>query len=95
MEGFADSLPQSSLKARLLEALSRNKPFFRFKDVVHPDRVLRDQWFAFRDDAHARYACDWLQAEGLNAELDRPAGQQVEPPTIGLTKRCAVLSIAP
>ena len=73
MEDFASTLPESSLKSRLAEALSRNKPFSRFKDVLHSDRILRDHWFAFRDDAHARHARDWLAAEGIDAELERPA----------------------
>lgn len=72
MEDFAASLPESPLKARLLDALSRNKPFCRFKDVLHAERALRDQWFAFRDDAHAQHARKWLEAERLDAELDRP-----------------------
>ena len=76
MRDFAESLPESAVKSRLLEALSRNKPFFRFKDIVHSDLALRDRWFAFRDDAHARYASNWLKDEGIDAELQRPPKQQ-------------------
>ena len=71
MEDFAASLPESPLKSRLFEALSRNKPFRRFKDVVHSDLAVRDQWFAFRDDALARYAQDWLESLGIEAESRR------------------------
>lgn len=71
MEDFAASLPESPLRSRLLDALSRNKPFRRFREVVHSDLALRAQWFAFRDDALARYASDWLEAEGIKAELHR------------------------
>jgi hypothetical protein len=71
MEEFAGSLPESSLKSRLLEALSRGKPFRRFKDLVHSDLALREQWFAFRDDAHARHLRRWLEAEGIDAEIVR------------------------
>src|SRR5216117_1510068 len=35
MERFAASLPESAVKARLFEALTRNKPFRRFKEVLH------------------------------------------------------------
>jgi uncharacterized protein UPF0158 len=72
MEDFAVSLPESQTKSRLLDALSRNKPFRRFKDIVHRDLALRDQWFQFRDDAMAQDVRDWLDAEGIEAELLRP-----------------------
>ena len=71
MEDFAASLPDSGLKSRLLDALSRKSPFRRFKDVVHSDLALRGQWFAFRDEAHARYVREWLEAEGIDAEVQR------------------------
>jgi hypothetical protein len=71
MKDFAGSLPESELKARLCDALSRNKPFRRFKDVVHSDLALRQQWFHFRDDAYEQYARDWLEANGIEGELQR------------------------
>ena len=71
MEDFAASLPESQLRSRLLDVLARSKPFARFKDIVHGDLALRDQWFTFRDDAFARYARDWLEAKGIEAELQR------------------------
>lgn len=71
MEDFAASLPESRLQPRLFDALSRNKPFRHFRDIVHADLALRDQWFAFRDDALAQHARDWLEALGIEAELLR------------------------
>ncbi|MEW6304951.1 MAG: UPF0158 family protein [Verrucomicrobiota bacterium] len=71
MEDFAASLPESPVKARLFDSLSRNKPFRRFKDIVHSDLALRDQWFVFRDDALARYARGWLESIGIEADLQR------------------------
>jgi hypothetical protein len=72
MEDFVISQPESPLKSRLLDALSRNKPFRRFKDIVHSDLALRDQWFAFRDPAYERYARDWLEVNGIEPEFVRP-----------------------
>jgi hypothetical protein len=72
MENFSISLPESSLKSRLLDALSRNKPFRRFKDVIHSDLALRDQWFAFRDRTYERYARDWLEVKRIEPEFVRP-----------------------
>ena len=69
MEDFALSVPELRLKARLFEALSQNKPFRRFKDVLHSHLELRDRWFAFHDKALADYATAWLKREGIKAEL--------------------------
>ena len=71
MEDFAASLPQSRLKSRLLDALSRNKPFRRFRDIIDTERGLRDQWHAFHNDALVQHARDWLEALGIDAELER------------------------
>ena len=59
-------------ESRLLDALTRAKPFRRFKDVVHSDHALRDQWFTFRDGAYERYARDWLEAYGIEPEWTVP-----------------------
>lgn len=72
MEQFALSLPESRARRAVLDALSRNKPFRRFKDAVHDDLAPRDQWFAFRDRAYAALARDWLAGEGLEPEWIDP-----------------------
>ena len=71
MEHFAAALPESRLKSRLFDALTRNKPFRHFQDIVHADLALRDQWFAFRDDALSQHARDWLESLGIEAALQR------------------------
>lgn len=71
MENFAASLPESRLKTRLFDALARHKPFRHFRDIIHADLALRDRWFAFRDDALAQHARDWLESLGIEAELQR------------------------
>lgn len=71
MENFAASLPESQLRARLLNAITRNKPFRHFKDIVHSDLALRDQWFAFQENALAEYVRDWLASLGIEADLQR------------------------
>ena len=74
MENFAESLPASSWKSRLVDALSRNKPFRRFKDVLHSDPKLLDEWFVFRQEALREYARDWLNSLGIEPEFVRTAG---------------------
>ena len=56
MRTCAASLPDSRLKTRLFNVLTRNKPFRHFRDIVHTDLAVRDQWSAFHDDALARHA---------------------------------------
>lgn len=71
MEDFAATLPESTIKHALCEALARNKPFRRFKDVLHGDLALRDRWFAFREDAIAELASEALAANGIDVEWIR------------------------
>lgn len=71
MEDFVESLEGSRMKERLLDALSRNKPFRRFKDVVHSDLGLRDDWFAFQREALTKYARKWLAGIGIEPEWTR------------------------
>ena len=68
MEDFVLSLLESGQKQRLREALSRNKPFRRFKDAVNRNAALREQWFAFHDKALAAFARDWLETKGIAVE---------------------------
>jgi hypothetical protein len=71
MESFAESLPESARKSRLFEALSRNKPFRRFRDAVESNLTLRDQWFAFKQESLKSYARKWLKDLGIEPEFVR------------------------
>ena len=72
MDNFAGSLPASPVKQRLFEALARNKPFRRFKDIVHADLALRQELFAFQEQALEGYARDWLEVNGIAAKWMLP-----------------------
>jgi len=67
MENFVLSLPESRLKTRLSDALSRKKPFRHFRDIVHEDLAVRDQWFTFQNQALAQHARDLLASLGIEA----------------------------
>lgn len=79
MEKFAHSLPESRDRRDLIDALSRNKPFRRFKDAAHRDIELRDRWFAFRDRSYAALAHDWLEGKGIHAEWIDPRNTAQQP----------------
>jgi hypothetical protein len=38
---------------------------------VQVSESARNRWFAFRDDALAQYASEWLKGLGIAAELER------------------------
>ncbi|MEM6319446.1 MAG: UPF0158 family protein [Bacteroidota bacterium] len=58
MEDFAESVTNNRMRNRLHDALSRNKPFSRFKDAVDNGGYIRQQWFDFKQQ---RYE-DWVRA---------------------------------
>ena len=79
MEDFARSASQLRSRDRLLRALSQSKPFRRFKDEVHSDIKLRDEWFAYRDRAYTELARAWLAEHDLEPVWDDPRGQAPTP----------------
>lgn len=68
MEDFVASVDDIGAAARLTDALSRSKPFRRFKDALLDYPALRQAWFAFEGAAHASLAQDWCAAKGIEVE---------------------------
>ena len=64
MEDFVQALPQTRIREKLEWSLNGPKPFRRFKDALHENQAVREQWHKFYDEALAGYAIGWL------AELD-------------------------
>lgn len=64
MFDFADSVDDESLKNKLMNALDRNKPFRRFKDVLdYADGDYRQQWFDFEANAYMDYVKEIIAAD--------------------------------
>ena len=63
MEDFASSLPAPA-RSRVLAAMRGRGAFRGFKHAVDREGV-RDQWFAWRDEALRALAIDFLDAEGI------------------------------
>ena len=61
MEGFIDELPdhESSLRNKLISALSHNHPFARFKDVID-NCPYRQEWFEYKQKCLEAYVKDEL-----------------------------------
>ncbi len=68
MEDFVASVGDTKAAARLTGALSRPKPFRRFKDALLDYPALRQAWFAFEGAARASLAQDWCEANGIEVE---------------------------
>ena len=67
MEDFVRTLPASRVRDKLESSLHGPRPFRRFEDSVNDENV-REQWFAFRDEAVRRSAIAWLADLGIQAE---------------------------
>jgi len=64
MQDFADSLPESEARQRILRGLRGSGAFRRFKDNVH--RLgLADAWYAFRDERLAEIAREWAHENDI------------------------------
>jgi hypothetical protein len=61
MADFTDSVEKPDLKEALHQALSKNHPFGRFKDVIENETGYRQIWFEFRDKAYREYVRKYLE----------------------------------
>jgi hypothetical protein len=68
MEDFVASVSDAKPAARLADALSRPKPFRRFKDALQDYPALRQAWFAFESAAHVSLAQAWCESNGIEVE---------------------------
>jgi hypothetical protein len=69
MADFIEALPNGRLQDALVRAVKRSHPFRSFKDKLldYPD--VRERWFAFENDRMLELAKEWLDDEGVDAEL--------------------------
>ena len=62
MEEYAQAHRDRPFRARLLERLSRRKPFRNFQDLVD-DSPYRDDWFAFKKEAYISWVKRQMSVE--------------------------------
>jgi hypothetical protein len=62
MEVFAETTPRT-LKAHLLLAMEKRRPFAHFKQVVDNAGEWRLKWFAFRDQRYEEYVREQIERE--------------------------------
>jgi hypothetical protein len=71
MEAFAEATRTPRLRVALQNALSRGKPFRRFREALDYGGV-RAIWFAYRDHALREYATEWIRSLGVDPEDASP-----------------------
>lgn len=64
MEDFANSLPESQEKERLLTSLRYRKPFSAFKHTLSYTSQ-RENWFAFKEKQMQKMIEEWMSDEGI------------------------------
>ena len=64
MEDFANSLPESQEKERLLTSLRYRKPFSAFKQTLSYTSQ-RENWFAFKEKQMQEMIEEWMSDEGI------------------------------
>jgi hypothetical protein len=69
MEDFLDELPDGEEHRTLVRALSWQKPFSNFRRALAEMPVIRQQWFAYHEQRMKEGAREWLEAQGIEAEL--------------------------
>lgn len=69
MERFAESQADDFVRGRLLDALERRRPFRGFKDALLAFPAVREAWFQYEAIRLRQEALDWLEVEGIDAEL--------------------------
>lgn len=79
MEDFASSVTSDDLREELLGALDRRRPFRSFKDVLLAFPEERKAWFEYEEARQLEAARDYLQSEGIEAELVSHAEMALRP----------------
>lgn len=65
MVQFTSTASNGRARRALEDALSRNRPFRRFKDALHGYPDIQERWYAFSADAMRRRVLEWLADEGI------------------------------
>ncbi len=70
MEDFVRTLPAGQVRDNLESSLHAPRPFRRFEDSLNEEKV-REQWFAFRNEAVRRSAVPGLRISGFRRKESR------------------------
>jgi len=65
MEHFIDTVDNERLREKMIDALSRRKPFQNFKSTIDNSGDYRDKWFKFKERAMMEWVERQLNQKGL------------------------------
>jgi hypothetical protein len=69
MQGFARSVADEALRDELMDAIHGAGAFRHFKDTIYRYGI-EDRWYAYKAEAIAGLASDWLRREGIEFDAD-------------------------
>jgi uncharacterized protein UPF0158 len=69
MADFVEQLPAGEARVKLTRALQHGHPFRNFKNALLGYPKLRDEWFALHKKSFILFAQEWLDDEGIEADL--------------------------
>ena len=69
MQEFIEQLSNDRIANQLARAIASKSPFRRFKDALTEYPKVREAWFKFHDLKMAEAAQEWLDDQGVDAEL--------------------------
>ena len=67
MENFIETLPFGHARDALERAISKRKPFRRFKDTLFNFPKIQQAWFDYQEAHHRQWAEEWLRENGIRA----------------------------
>jgi hypothetical protein len=69
MERFIETIEDETISDALYHAIKGKSAFRRFKDAIC-DCGVREQWFAYRNNAYKEVAIDWCRENQIEYEDD-------------------------
>lgn len=71
MADFIDTVDNSKLQQRLVDALNRRKPFQNFKWISDNSGKYRQQWFDYKNIRYIEWVADQLEAINRSSSFDK------------------------
>lgn len=66
MEEFIETVSDNKLQNRLLNAISRSKPFRNFHNEIDNSGKYRQHWFDFKDQKYIKWVKDQIEIKNFN-----------------------------
>ncbi len=78
MESFIDKVTDQRMRQRLADALNGRGAFSRFKNTLHYDEEIRQQWFKHKSEEYITYVRYYLEGEFELPQPQEKAAKQTQ-----------------